>query len=154
MRNCLHMWSWLYNLMLLTCSLLHAGHNGTVDGQGSIWWNWYHNKTLNYTRPHLVELMNSTAVVISNLTFLNSPFWTIHPVYCRLVRSTEIGWRFSVLVNFKCFQCLVKKICKREVIMNYERVETSFLDEQPCFRSESHYPCSSQLTKHRWDRSR
>ncbi|KHG04545.1 putative polygalacturonase [Gossypium arboreum] len=26
--------------------------------------------------------MNSTGVVISNLTFLNSPFWTIHPVYC------------------------------------------------------------------------
>ncbi|KAL6225613.1 hypothetical protein ACLB2K_004462 [Fragaria x ananassa] len=59
-----------------------TGHNGTIDGQGSIWWNWFHNKTLNYTRPHLVELMNSTAVVISNLTFLNSPFWTIHPVYC------------------------------------------------------------------------
>lgn len=59
-----------------------TGDNGTIDGQGSVWWDWFRNGTLDYTRPHLVELMNSTAVVISNLTFLNSPFWTIHPVYC------------------------------------------------------------------------
>lgn len=59
-----------------------TGDNGTIDGQGSIWWDWFHNKTLNFTRPHLVELMYSTKVVISNLTFINSPFWTIHPVYC------------------------------------------------------------------------
>lgn len=62
-----------------------AGENGTIDGQGSMWWERFRNKTLDYTRPHLVELMNSTGVVISNLTFLNSPFWTIHPVYCRFV---------------------------------------------------------------------
>ncbi|RLN40001.1 putative polygalacturonase [Panicum miliaceum] len=58
------------------------GANGTIDGQGAIWWGWVHNRTLNYTRPHLVELMYSTNVVISNLTFTNSPFWNIHPVYC------------------------------------------------------------------------
>ncbi|TVU43890.1 hypothetical protein EJB05_03310 [Eragrostis curvula] len=59
-----------------------TGANGTIDGQGAIWWGWFHNHTLNYTRPHLVELMYSTNVVISNLTFKNSPFWNIHPVYC------------------------------------------------------------------------
>ncbi|XP_065859891.1 probable polygalacturonase isoform X2 [Euphorbia lathyris] len=59
-----------------------TGDNGIVDGQGSIWWGWFRTKTLNYTRPHLVELMNSSGIVISNLTFINSPFWTIHPVYC------------------------------------------------------------------------
>ncbi|CAL1398772.1 unnamed protein product [Linum trigynum] len=62
-----------------------TGNNGTIDGQGDVWWNWFHDKTLNYTRPHLVELINSTGVVISNLTFRNSPFWTIHPVYCSQV---------------------------------------------------------------------
>ncbi|KAL6285005.1 hypothetical protein ACE6H2_009395 [Prunus campanulata] len=67
-----------------------TGDNGTIDGQGSIWWNWFHNKTLNYTRPHLVELMNSTGIVISNLTFLNSPFWTIHPVYCSHVTVQNV----------------------------------------------------------------
>uniref|UniRef100_A0A2C9VS96 Polygalacturonase n=1 Tax=Manihot esculenta TaxID=3983 RepID=A0A2C9VS96_MANES len=59
-----------------------TGDNGTIDGQGTIWWNWFLTKTLTHTRPHLVELMNSSGIVISNLTFINSPFWTIHPVYC------------------------------------------------------------------------
>ncbi|XP_010544928.1 PREDICTED: probable polygalacturonase [Tarenaya hassleriana] len=59
-----------------------TGENGTIDGQGSVWWDWFRNGELNYTRPHLVELVNSTGVVVSNLTFLNSPFWNIHPVYC------------------------------------------------------------------------
>ncbi|KAI0504471.1 hypothetical protein KFK09_015423 [Dendrobium nobile] len=62
-----------------------TGGNGTIDGQGSIWWNWFNYNTLNHTRPHLVELMYSTGLVISNLTFKNSPFWTIHPVYCNYV---------------------------------------------------------------------
>ncbi|KAF8757396.1 hypothetical protein HU200_010915 [Digitaria exilis] len=62
-----------------------TGANGTIDGQGAIWWDWFHNHTLNHTRPHLVELMYSTNVVISNLTFKNSPFWNIHPVYCSQV---------------------------------------------------------------------
>eukprot|EP00249_Psilotum_nudum_P015018 c25122_g1_i1 orf=212-1654(+) len=59
-----------------------TGENGTIDGQGAVWWQKYHNKTLEYTRGHLVELINSKDIVISNLTFLNSPFWNIHPVYC------------------------------------------------------------------------
>lgn len=62
-----------------------TGDNGTIDGQGSVWWNWFHSGTLDYTRPHMVELMDSKDVLISNLTFLNSPFWNIHPVYCSQV---------------------------------------------------------------------
>ncbi|PON43239.1 Glycoside hydrolase [Parasponia andersonii] len=70
--------------------IIITGDNGTIDGQGSIWWNWFENKTLNYTRPHLVELMNSTGIVISHLTFINSPFWTIHPVYCSHVTVQNV----------------------------------------------------------------
>ncbi|XP_074560393.1 putative polygalacturonase [Curcuma longa] len=62
-----------------------TGGNGTVNGQGSVWWDWFRNNTLDYTRPHLIELMYSTGVVISNLTFIDSPFWAIHPVYCSQV---------------------------------------------------------------------
>ncbi|KAJ1292875.1 hypothetical protein BS78_01G023800 [Paspalum vaginatum] len=62
-----------------------TGANGSIDGQGAIWWGWFHDHTLNYTRPHLVELMYSTKIVISNLTFKDSPFWNIHPVYCSQV---------------------------------------------------------------------
>ncbi|KAJ6844320.1 putative polygalacturonase [Iris pallida] len=64
--------------------------NGTVDGQGSAWWAWSETHNLNYSRPHLVELVNSTDVVISNITFLNSPAWSIHPAYCSNVEILNI----------------------------------------------------------------
>ncbi|KAJ1401263.1 Pectin lyase fold/virulence factor [Sesbania bispinosa] len=59
-----------------------TGQNGTVDGQGKMWWDLWWNRTLEYTRGHLLELINSDNILIANLTFRNSPFWTIHPVYC------------------------------------------------------------------------
>lgn len=59
-----------------------TGENGTIDGQGMMWWEMWWNRTLKHTRGHLLELMNSNNILISNLTFQNSPFWTIHPVYC------------------------------------------------------------------------
>lgn len=62
------------------------GDNGTIDGQGSVWWDWFSSHSLKYSRPHLVEFVDSKSVVISNLTFLNAPAYSIHPVYCRFVR--------------------------------------------------------------------
>ncbi|KAL6515952.1 hypothetical protein OROGR_019257 [Orobanche gracilis] len=59
-----------------------TGNNGTIDGQGSVWWEKLNDLTLNYSRPHLVEFVGSNDIVISNLTFLNAPAWNIHPVYC------------------------------------------------------------------------
>ncbi|MCL7037339.1 hypothetical protein MKW94_010825 [Papaver nudicaule] len=70
-----------------------TGDNGTIDGQGSVWWDWYTSHSLNYSRPHLVEFISSDDVVISNLTFLNSPYWNIHPVYCSNVQVLNITVR-------------------------------------------------------------
>ncbi|KAF5727656.1 Pectin lyase-like superfamily protein isoform 2 [Tripterygium wilfordii] len=69
-----------------------TGQNGTIDGQGKIWWELWWNRTLKHTRGHLLELINSHNILISNLTFLNSPFWTVHPVYCSnvVVRNMTI----------------------------------------------------------------
>ncbi|KAJ7299656.1 hypothetical protein O6H91_Y184300 [Diphasiastrum complanatum] len=67
-----------------------TGQNGTVDGQGSIWWAQFKSKTLDYTRGHLLELNNSTNIVVTNITFLNSPFWTLHPVYCSNVFIKDV----------------------------------------------------------------
>lgn len=50
-----------------------------------MWWDMWWNRTLEHTRGHLVEFVNSQNIMIYNLTFQNSPFWTIHPVYCRNV---------------------------------------------------------------------
>ncbi|KAL9319652.1 hypothetical protein ACSQ67_011491 [Phaseolus vulgaris] len=62
-----------------------TGENGTIDGQGDMWWNMWRKRTLKYTRPSLVEFVNSQDIIISNLIFKNSPFWNIHPVYCNNV---------------------------------------------------------------------
>lgn len=59
------------------------GNNGTIDGQGSFWWQKFHGGKLKYTRPYLIELMFSDTIQISNLTLLDSPSWNIHPVYSR-----------------------------------------------------------------------
>lgn len=98
---------------------LISGDNGTIDGQGSVWWDWFRNQNLNYTRPHLVELMHSTGVVISSITFLNSPFWTIHPVYCRFV---FLNWFVAFLSQLLGFvnRCTSGVLCVRG------RVETVF----------------------------
>ncbi|XP_076885226.1 putative polygalacturonase [Bidens hawaiensis] len=67
-----------------------TGDNGTIDGQGSIWWDSYNSNTLNHSRPHIVEFVNSKDIVISNITFLNPPAWTIHPAYCSNIRVQNI----------------------------------------------------------------
>lgn len=59
-----------------------TGENGTIDGQGDTWWNMWRQRTLDFTRPNLIELMYSRSIIISNITFKNSPFWNVHPVYC------------------------------------------------------------------------
>ncbi|CAN1139993.1 Probable polygalacturonase, partial [Linum perenne] len=58
-----------------------SGANGTIDGQGELWWKTYRAGELNYTRPYLIELMYSSDIQISNLTLMNSPSWNVHPVY-------------------------------------------------------------------------
>ncbi|GAB2211827.1 hypothetical protein Droror1_Dr00025164 [Drosera rotundifolia] len=59
-----------------------TGENGTIDGQGAVWWDMWRGKTLQHTRPHLLEFMYSKQILISNVIFKDSPFWNIHPVYC------------------------------------------------------------------------
>ncbi|GAU33851.1 hypothetical protein TSUD_393590 [Trifolium subterraneum] len=68
-----------------------TGNNGTIDGNGMVWWEWYKSHSLNHSRPHLVEIISSDSVVVSNLTFLNAPAYSIHPVYCRNVHIQNIS---------------------------------------------------------------
>ncbi|XP_058105652.1 probable polygalacturonase [Magnolia sinica] len=58
-----------------------TGDNGTIDGQGALWWQKFHSKKLKYTRGYLIELMYSNQILISNLQLINSPSWNVHPVY-------------------------------------------------------------------------
>ncbi|KAG0530838.1 hypothetical protein BDA96_05G221600 [Sorghum bicolor] len=67
-----------------------TGNNGVIDGQGLVWWQWLLSHELNHSRPHLLEFLYSEDIVISNLTFLNSPAWSIHPVYCSNVKVHNV----------------------------------------------------------------
>ncbi|XP_020207139.1 probable polygalacturonase [Cajanus cajan] len=58
-----------------------TGQNGTIDGQGSYWWNKFRMSQLNLTRPYTIEIMYSSQIQISNLTLVNSPSWFVHPIY-------------------------------------------------------------------------
>ncbi|XP_010442381.1 PREDICTED: probable polygalacturonase isoform X2 [Camelina sativa] len=58
-----------------------TGDNGTIDGQGLVWWDRFNTNSLEYSRPHLIEFVSSENVFVSNLTFLNAPAYTIHSVY-------------------------------------------------------------------------
>ncbi|KAG8381259.1 hypothetical protein BUALT_Bualt06G0103900 [Buddleja alternifolia] len=60
-----------------------TGGNGTIDGQGEIWWKKFKSHKIKYTRPYLIEILYSNQVQISHLTLINSPSWNVHPTYCR-----------------------------------------------------------------------
>ncbi|CAM8988546.1 unnamed protein product [Rhodiola kirilowii] len=68
-----------------------TGHNGTIDGQGSIWWDKYNSHSLDYSRPHLVEFISCNYTAVSNVTFLNAPAYNIHPVYCGYVLVQNVS---------------------------------------------------------------
>lgn len=99
---------------------LFTGHNldnisiigrGKIDGQGEKWWEAHEinrklrratvgkerepdnppGSPLKVPRPRLVNLYNCTNVLISELTFVDAPAWTIHPVYCENVVIEKIS---------------------------------------------------------------
>eukprot|EP00897_Mesotaenium_endlicherianum_P001297 jgi/Mesen1/1195/ME000128S00170 len=67
-----------------------TGENGTLDGQGSYWWDLKRNGQLNYTRGSLIELLWSDKIIIANVTLKDSPFWAVHPTYCRDVAVASV----------------------------------------------------------------
>jgi hypothetical protein len=70
----------LQEVLISTSNL--SGRNGTIDGQGQVWWDKYRAKKLKYTRGYLLELLFSDNVLIYNVTFKDSPSWNLHPTYC------------------------------------------------------------------------
>jgi len=63
---------------------------GTIDGQGDVWWKLAKDHKLKHTRGRLIEFMWTDDIVIRDLTLTNSPFWTVHPVYCNRVLIQDL----------------------------------------------------------------
>ena len=84
---------------------------GTLEGQGEAWWEAYRQteilrKKLNiverepdnppgsplpFPRPRMINLYHSKNILISDITILNSPSWSIHPVYCENITIRGIS---------------------------------------------------------------
>ncbi len=59
---------------------------GTLDGQGDYWWQPIRERRpMPHPRPYLVCFADCEHVVLENVTLLNSPAWTVHPLRCRNV---------------------------------------------------------------------
>ena len=63
---------------------------GVIDGQGAAWWSGTESKRYNLERPRLVELQHVDGLTISYVTLKDSPFWTVHPIYCNNVHIHHI----------------------------------------------------------------
>lgn len=79
--------------------VLVPGENGTIDGQGEMWWQKFHHKQLKHTRPYLIELMYSDSIQISHLTLINSPSWNVHPIYSRFDSSITRSYLQSFFLS-------------------------------------------------------
>ena len=55
---------------------------GTIDGRGAPWWQRHQAGTLDHPRPRLISFANCAHVLLEDITAINSPSWTIHPVRC------------------------------------------------------------------------
>lgn len=58
---------------------------GVLDGNGALWWQAAREKKLPFERPYLVCFRECRDVVLENVTLLNSPVWTVHPLRCENV---------------------------------------------------------------------
>jgi len=58
---------------------------GTLDGNGARWWRAFRARELPHARPYLVCFERCERVAVEGVRLVNSPVWTIHPMYCRNV---------------------------------------------------------------------
>ena len=58
---------------------------GAIDGQGEYWWRWIRQGEKTHGRPYLVCFNRCRYVTIENVTLMNSPCWTVHPLRSRYV---------------------------------------------------------------------
>ena len=100
---------------LLTGNNLHdisITGEGTLDGQGATWWPWAKKaqakklRELGETtddptqrvfgtpeaalRPCMFEPIHCQRILLEGVTFINSPFWILHPLYCEDITCRKL----------------------------------------------------------------
>ncbi len=61
---------------------LRVTGEGMLNGNGMAWWQAARNRTLAHPRPYLVCFRHCKNVMLEGITLINSPCWTVHPLYC------------------------------------------------------------------------
>lgn len=66
--------------------------SGTLDGGGDRgdWWGWPKETRDGARRPRTLFLSGCEDVTLAGITVRNSPSWTVHPVYCRLLVASGL----------------------------------------------------------------
>ncbi len=84
---------------------------GTLNGRGEVWWQAYRetrelrkirgikgrapdnpvDAPLKYPRPRMINLYHCENILIRDITIVNSPSWTVHPVYCSNITIDNIS---------------------------------------------------------------
>lgn len=87
---------------------------GTIDGQGSAWWD---QDGLTYGRPRLIEPMYCKNFSMVGVTVLNPPFWAMHPYACDILLFENIT--FSAPVTSPNTDGIDPDSCSNVVIRNF-----------------------------------
>ncbi|MDQ8206344.1 glycoside hydrolase family 28 protein [Coraliomargarita sp. SDUM461003] len=146
---------------------------GVLDGQGSSWWPWkqqqpgmvdlfkanaerrpveqrVYGTPEHGVRPPFIQTINCRNVLIEGLTLLNSPAWTIHPVWCEDLTVRHV--KIKNPADAHNTDGIDPDGC-RKVLIEHCRVDTG--DDGICIKSgreydgwESGRPCENILIRH------
>jgi len=75
---------------------------GTINGNGESWWGFISYLVRSEIRPKLIQINNSEQLLVNNLEFIDSPYWTFTASNCRNVeihhskidarRNKDVDW--------------------------------------------------------------
>ena len=64
---------------------------GTIDGRGQYWWARIKRGEKRINRPNLVGMRNCRGVLIRDVKLINSPMWTVRPIFCTNVTVDRVS---------------------------------------------------------------
>src|SRR5579859_1013463 len=64
--------------------------DGTIDGQGAVWWTAFRSNPAITHRPYMIKLANCTRVLVTGVTLQNSPMFHLVPQNCTDVTIRDI----------------------------------------------------------------
>ncbi len=64
---------------------------GKLEGNGKYWWDIFRSKELKHTRPKMICVDYCKNVLIEGITIVNSPSWTVHPLFSDIVNIDKVN---------------------------------------------------------------